>query len=212
MRKSVLITILAALFLLGLTLIVLKDSRVQDTSSATRIEAQSDPSSAFDNSKYEPELLNAAFEQASDQEWPPQFGEFLNSVDEAVLDPNTVAEFSAGRPMSRYRVVSINQDVFRNIVRGNEQEFQLPLFDDTILNLSAYSMEEYVSGPRNGMASWMGRDIDDDNSAVSLVVGPDGHVIGNIKISDGIYEIQATDTLPYHFIFQWDPKHTYTYE
>lgn len=131
----------------------------------------------------------------------------FSEVDEAILEKSILKEFLDNHAVERYRVVEVNSDILRSKIRDEfDNEIVLNLFEDFEIVSVPLQRIENTSGPRVGLASWIGRVKGDDLSAVYLTIDIDGTVRGVIRGPFGIYKIDPSGQPNSQIIWQKDPS------
>jgi hypothetical protein len=142
---------------------------------------------------------------------PDHEPELFHDVDEAMLDKAILQKFLQERPVHRYRVVTIDSDSIRSIIRDEYNDLlPLNLFDDTKLVSYASSKEDWLTGVRTCISRWSGGIIGEEYGSVVLVIDANGMIEGTIRTSDGYYRITRAGRSPYQFIWQIVPGYTET--
>ena len=116
--------------------------------------------------------------------------------------PFAAAEGAIGR----YRIVRINSDTIRARIRQveNDPSFDIQLFDDEPITLTARTAVEYHEGLYTGIARWSGFREGDARSIASFQVAPDGTVRGNVHtLETGRIAITPIENTQHHMIWQW---------
>jgi len=132
-----------------------------------------------------------------------------NIVDNDVLD-----EFIAKRPIKDYRVVEIDVDALRTIIRQAHESIQsstkptisLPLLDGTAVSIELLQAEEHHESWQSGIASFIGRVVGSEPSSVVCIVGPDGSLSLTMSLPRDRYKIEKTTLLPYHIYWTMHPE------
>ncbi len=157
------------------------------------------------------EIAESALSLTNAVENPDHEQELFHDVDEAMLDKAILEQFLEKRPVHRYRVVTIDSDSIRSIIRDEYNNLlPLNLFDDTKLVSYASSKDDYVTGFEAGISAWSGGIIGEEYGSVVLVIDANGMIEGTIRTSDGYYRITRAGRSPYQFIWQIVPGYTET--
>jgi hypothetical protein len=145
---------------------------------------------------------------AIDSNVPPHgvASRFFADVDEAELDRGVLARFLDSKPVERYRIVKIDSDAFRSVIRDSSsgQITEIELFSDEIIGVKSIQREEHASGWQTGMANWIGKIVGQETSSVQMLLIPGGGVRATFVTSTGYYRIEQPEYMPYHVLWQMD--------
>lgn len=129
----------------------------------------------------------------------------LVDVPDDQIDHADLEEFIEKRPMDAYRIVHVNSDALRTVVRRVNQQpsFELQLLNTSPVTLVAEDAEEHSSGWQSGLATWRGTVAGADYSYAMFIVSPDGSVNGKVRSRDfGRIAIEPIPNTPYHIVWQ----------
>lgn len=135
----------------------------------------------------------------------------LTDVPESQLDHQILESFLRVRPIGAYRIVRIDSDSLRTIIRQSADVpgFDIQLLDSDPTKLITHSAIEHSSGWQTGLANWSG--IADGGKAgrSSFVIAPDATVSGVFyTLQHGRIKIEPIPGTPHHIVWQWDPGYT----
>ena len=82
----------------------------------------------------------------------------FTDVPDAQIDHAAMEDFISKRPIGAYRIVTVNSDALRSVIRQSEVQptFDLVLLDAIPITLVAKEATEYSSGWQTGQATWLG--------------------------------------------------------
>lgn len=130
----------------------------------------------------------------------------FEDVPEIQLDHANLEPFLEKRRIAAYRIVSVNSDVLRSIIRqsGEQPAFQVALLDGPPLTLISIGAIEHSAGWQTGIGTWSGRVEGDETSRASFVIGADGSVNGVVRSrSSGRVKIEPVKNTPHHAIWRF---------
>lgn len=134
------------------------------------------------------------------------------AADEAVSSP-VIEEFVGNRPVERYRIVEIDADALRSAIRAAQEALEgsdtatleLPLLDETIVQIELRRAAEHYDSWRSGFASFSGAITGGGYSKISGGIAPDGSVSLYIHAPPDYFKIEPTSVLPYHVYWIMSP-------
>lgn len=129
-------------------------------------------------------------------------------VSDSELDHEGLEEFISARPIGAYRIVHVDGDALRTLIRDSGQtgSFEVQLLDGDPMSLVSEYAEEHSSGWQSGFASWIGQVEGDETSRASFNVRPDGMVDGVVRtLATGRIKIEPIQDTQIHIIWQWAP-------
>ena len=138
----------------------------------------------------------------------PQFADedaILVDAPDDQVEHADLESFIQQRPLDAYRIVTVDSDALRTVIRdvGQHPGFQLRLLSPSPVTLIAKSAEEHSDGWQSGLATWMGTVAGDDSSSATFVVSPDGSVNGKINSREsGRIAIEPIPNTPYHIVWR----------
>jgi len=134
------------------------------------------------------------------------------------LSADAIAEdvlhaFIAKRRVQDYRVVRIDSDALRTMIRDAHESIassstptiSLPLLDGSIVSIELLQAEEHFESWKSGMATFIGRIEGIEYASVTAVLAPDGSLDLTMTISPERYKIEKTTLLPYHVYWTMAP-------
>jgi len=138
---------------------------------------------------------------------------FIQFVDDGELPGDVLETFLKTRPVGDYRVVRIDTDALRQMLRNADlpaSDSKVPkifvsLVDGTLVEVLLKSGGESHSGWQTGLASFRGTVAGDQYSMVKCVVSPDGSADLVIRTAGQRYKLEKTSIPPYHVYWSWDP-------
>ena len=131
---------------------------------------------------------------------------FVRFVPDEVLPKNVLDTFLENRDIGKYRVVVVDADAIRQVLRdafspsdGTESPtISLPLVDGALITIELQRGGESHSGWQAGLASFGGKVAGNKFSAVTCVISPDGSVNLTISTAGRRYKLEQSTLLPYH--------------
>jgi hypothetical protein len=125
-------------------------------------------------------------------------------ADPSLVDAATVDQFLRTHPNERYRLVNVNGDAIRALIRdelrGVHRKVTLELFPDAIVVAEPRRVSESNS---LGVALWSAKEVGAESAPMTLTIGPDGRAMGEFVTSKGLYGIDVTTQPPLHIVWQW---------
>jgi len=136
----------------------------------------------------------------------PTLPKIFVDANELQLNHQVIDSFTSRRPMSKYRVVTVDSDLLRTLIRESTDEgFEIRLFDDGFIKLVTRGARESSSGWDTGIGTWVGGVADDEMSSASFIVGPDGSVNGVVHTAElGRIKIEPIKGTSHHLIWRFD--------
>ena len=168
----------------------------------TPVEAQVDPVPA---PVINADERDAILTETEPREKPMASGVF-SDVPEEDIEQSLLDDFLSSRPVDKHRVVTVNTDSIREFIRmeGQDASFSIQLFDDEIVTITATGVQEHSSGWQTGMATWLGRVQEYDDSQVQFLITPDGAIDGTITTPrHGRISIDVVKGTPHHVMWTW---------
>ncbi len=131
---------------------------------------------------------------------------FIRFLDDDVLPKDMLESFLDARHVGEYRVVEIDTDALRQILRdaftssvdSETPTISLPLVDGTYVEVLLRSGGENHSGWQAGFGSFFGSISGDELSTVQCTISPDGSTSLVIRTEGKRYKLDKTAILPYH--------------
>lgn len=130
---------------------------------------------------------------------------FLADVPEDQIERADLEAFIAKRPLDAYRIVRVDSDVLRALIRKADlqSDFELRLLATSTITLVATHAEEHSTGWQNGFGTWSGRVAGDDYSYAMFAVSPDGSVHGTVRSREaGRIRIEPIPYTPWHIVWR----------
>ncbi len=139
---------------------------------------------------------------------------FIQFVDDGELPGDELETFLEKRPVGDYRVVRIDTDALRQMLRNafppaidtKGPTISLSLVDGSLVEVLLKGGGESHSGWQTGFASFLGTVVGDQYSTVQCVMSPDGSADLVIRNAGQRYKLEKTSILPYHVYWSWDPE------
>ena len=129
----------------------------------------------------------------------------FSDVPPATLDSEAVESFVSTRWVGEYRVVFVDVDELRAVIRESEvnEILRIQLLDEKPVELIAAKAEEYSSGWQTGHAAWRGGVGNEELSSAVFVVDPSGELNGVINSSLlGRVKIEKVPDTNFHVIWK----------
>jgi len=136
----------------------------------------------------------------------PGSSSFVRFVHDDLLPEDVLDSFLKARHIGDYRVVEIDTDALRQMLReayppsddSDSPTISLPLIDGALVKIELGGGDESHSGWQVGFASFLGRVAGDEYSSVQCVISPDGSANLTIRTAGKCYKLEKTSVLPYH--------------
>ena len=136
----------------------------------------------------------------------PSSPSFVRFVHDDSLPKDVLDSFLQARHIGDYRVVEIDTDALRQMLReayppsdGSDlPTISLPLVDRALVKIVLRGGGESHSGWQSGIASFLGRVAGDEYSSVQCVISPDRSANLTIRTAGKRYKLEKTSVLPYH--------------
>lgn len=125
-----------------------------------------------------------------------------------VLPEAVLYEWLSERQVANYRVVTVDADTLRQLLRdasptdSDRLAISLPLVDQSLISIEIISGGEWHDGWRSGFASLLGKIAGDELSTVQCVIAPDGSMSLVIRGAGNRYKLDKTPLLPYHIYWE----------
>ena len=121
--------------------------------------------------------------------------------------------FIAKRSIQDFRVVTIDSDALRTMIRGAQESIassstptvSLPLLDGSTVSIELLQAVEHFDSWQSGMATFVGTVEGEEYGGVTAVLTPDGSLDLTMTISSGRYKIEKTALLPFHVYWTMVP-------
>lgn len=129
---------------------------------------------------------------------------FADVLDEQI-DHASIENFLAARPIGAYRIVTVNSDGLRDLIRqsSGESSFTVRLINEEPITLVPKDAKEHSSGWKSGLGTWRGKVAGDEMSRASFVISPDGTVDGVVRtVESGRIKIEPIDGTNLHIVWQ----------
>ena len=139
----------------------------------------------------------------------------LADVPEAEIDRMAVSRFVSRLPIGDYRIVSIDGDALRAIIRNANAEpaFDVQLLDPEPVTLIAREAQEYYSGWQSGHAGWGGAIQGQELSSATFVIDPNCVVDGSINSPrTGTVKFERIPDTSHYLIWALAPDFVQPYE
>ena len=122
------------------------------------------------------------------------------------IPQDVLRAFVDARPIGEYRVVEIDTDALREMIReareaassSTKLTISFPLVDESMISLELNAAGEHYDGWQAGIGTFIGTVAGLEYSSVTCVLGPDGSVNLTIRVPGERYAIRKTSLLPYH--------------
>ena len=132
--------------------------------------------------------------------------DFIVFLPDNVLPESVLSEFLEARHVGDYRVVTVNADALRKMLRdastlsaaAEPASITLPLIDQSMISIEVRSGGESHEGWKSGFATFRGRVSGDELSTAQCVIAPDGSISLLIRTAGKRYKLEKTSLLPYH--------------
>ncbi len=132
--------------------------------------------------------------------------EVVKFLPDDAIPQHVLWDFIDARHIGEYRVVQIDTDALRTMIRdardtapsSAKPTISLPLVDETMVSIELNAADEHHDGWQSGIGTFIGRVVADEYSSVQCVLGPDGSVHLTIRTSGERHAIRKTSLLPYH--------------
>ncbi len=132
--------------------------------------------------------------------------EVVKFLPDDAIPQDILRDFIDARHIGGYRVVQIDTDALRAIIRDAHESasssakpvISFPLVDGSTVSIELIAAEEHYDGWQSGIGTFIGRVVGDEYSSVQCVLGPDGSVHLTIRTSGERHAIRKTSLLPYH--------------
>jgi len=130
----------------------------------------------------------------------------ISFLPDDVLPQSVLTEFLGARHVGDYRVVEVNVDALRQILRdastssaaADPPKIFLPLIDQSVVSIELSSGGESHDGWQAGIASFYGKVAGDEVSTAQCVIAPDGSMNLVIRTAGKRYKLEKSPLLPYH--------------
>ena len=152
-------------------------------------------------------LAFAAFDSPASETKP-----FIQFVDDSEIPGDELETFLKKRPIGNYRVVRIDTDALRQMLRdtfpsqddSKTHKISLTLVDGTSVEVVLKGGGESHSGWQTGFATFLGSVTGDEYSTVQCVISPDGSADLVIRTAGQRYKLEKTAVLPFHVYWSLD--------
>lgn len=159
----------------------------------------------------EPRMHGDSMERASSlgpvpHTLPPVVFEFPDA-DLSLIEPATLEEFFTSHRMVRFRVVTVDTDEIREVIRdklrGVDRVVTIRFFPDVVVSAMTFTTsKEGYTGQNAGFAVWSGMEVGTTSASMAMAISPDGETIGEFSTSKGNFNIAATTQPPFHIVWQ----------
>lgn len=162
---------------------------------------------AGDNSSSKEHLSRSNMLQVQDRSVFPNDSQtqLFSDVPDSQIDYKALEGFFNARHIGAYRIVNVNTDLFRGIIRQADgpANLSLKLLSSDPVKLTVKAAEEYSSGWKAGLANWRGHIADDPTSQAYFVCAADGSLNGVVtSLELGRIKIEPINGTPYHIIWK----------
>jgi hypothetical protein len=130
----------------------------------------------------------------------------ITFLPDSVLPKGVLSEFLEARRVADYRVVEVDSDALRQLIReawttSTDKKFHvisLPLVDQSTTSIELRGGGADPGGWQSGFASFFGNIAEDETSTVQCVIAPDASVNLTIRTVGKRYKLEKTSMLPFH--------------
>jgi hypothetical protein len=153
------------------------------------------------------EQQNSEHDQNTETRTPPAL---FTDAKELELDHEVIANFTSTKPMTEFRIVTVDTDSFRTFIREpTTGVIEIKLLDDDYVKLVTQGARESHSGWSTGFGMWIGKIEGVEESSASFQVNPDGSMDGRVLSARlGRIKIEPIKGTPHHLIWRFDPSIT----
>ena len=137
---------------------------------------------------------------------------FATPRDPSVLSQTQIREYATEPYVLQYQVIEIDVQAFRDFVKRESAirdkdcwaTVYLTIFDEQPIEVFREAL--VVSGLHvaSDVSTWAGRSRGAEPFSFQFVIGPDDAVSMKIESRSKIFQVNWTDSLPYHVLWEWD--------
>jgi hypothetical protein len=137
---------------------------------------------------------------------------FATPRDPSVLSQEQIREYATEPYVLQYQVIEIDAKEFRDFVKRESAvknkdcwaSVYLTIFDEEPIEVFRDAL--VVSGLHvaSDVSTWAGRSRGTEPFSFQFVIGPDDAVSMSIESKSKIFQVNWTDSLPYHVLWEWD--------
>jgi hypothetical protein len=137
---------------------------------------------------------------------------FMTPKDKSVLPQQQVREYANEPYVLRFQVVDVDVRLFREFLWREsgiaEKEcwakVKLKIFDEEPIVVFRDTLVVFGEHVASDYSAWTGRSQGDEQVSFQFVIGPGDAITMKIESKSSVFQVNWTDSLPYHVLWEWD--------
>ena len=137
---------------------------------------------------------------------------FITPKDPSVLPQQQIRQYAIEPYVLRYQVVDVDVQSFREFLWREsgiaEKEcwakVKLKIFDEEPIVVFRDTLVVFGEHLASDYSAWTGRSKGDEQVSFQFVIGPGDAISMKIESKSSVFQVNWTDSLPYHVLWEWD--------